>query len=164
MSTAGRVFFTYQGRTASCSGNAVTSADKSTVPTAGHCVKLEGAWHANWAFVPGHHDGQAPYGRWTGGASGGPWFTRFDEATGTGLQSSVNSFTYNFLPNRMYGPCFGTDAQVPLPGRAVLLRPVRRPLPAFDGPEAGSRMQRGGPGHRASPAADLLTTIGRPLF
>ncbi|KUL80748.1 peptidase [Streptomyces sp. NRRL WC-3605] len=203
VSTAGRVFFTYQGRTASCSGNAVTSANKSTVITAGHCVKLEGAWHTDWVFVPGYHDGQAPHGRWTaaktlstpqwtasedinydvgaavvapldgqrltdvvggqglafntgynqrmysfgfpaaapydgekfvycsgttsrdfllsndhgmgcdmtGGASGGPWFTRFDEATGTGLQSSVNSFKYNFLPNRMYGPYFGADAQ-----------------------------------------------------
>ncbi|MGW0826155.1 trypsin-like serine peptidase [Streptomyces sp. NPDC002845] len=201
--TAGRVFFTYQGRTASCSGNAVTSANKSTVITAGHCVKLEGSWHTNWVFVPGYHDGQAPYGTWTasktlatpqwtasedinydigaavvapldgnrltdvvggqglafntgynkamyafgfpaaapydgekfiycsgttyrdflfssdhglncdmtGGSSGGPWFTQFDEATGTGLQSSVNSFKYNFLPTAMYGPYFGADAQ-----------------------------------------------------
>ena len=203
VSTAGRVFFTYQGRTASCSGNAVTSANKSTVLTAGHCVKLDGAWHTNWVFVPGYHDGQSPYGRWTasktlstpqwtasedinydvgaavvapldgqsltdvvggqglafntgytlrmysfgfpaaspydgekfiycsgttnrdfllsndhgmtcnmtGGSSGGPWFTQFNESTGTGLQSSVNSFKYNFFPNRMYGPYFGTDAQ-----------------------------------------------------
>ncbi|MEV5437632.1 peptidase [Streptomyces sp. NPDC052682] len=201
--TAGRVFFTYQGRTASCSGNAVTSANKSTVLTAGHCVKLEGSWHTNWVFVPGYHDGQTPYGTWaasktlstpqwtasedinydigaavvapldgrrltdvvggqgvafntgygkamyafgfpaaapydgqkfiycsgtayrdfllsgdhgltcdmTGGSSGGPWFTHFDEATGTGLQSSVNSFKYNFLPTAMYGPYFGADAQ-----------------------------------------------------
>ncbi|TXS53045.1 peptidase [Streptomyces sp. uw30] len=203
VNTAGRVFFSYQGRTASCSGNAVTSANKSTVITAGHCVKLEGAWHTNWVFVPGYHDGQAPYGRWsasktlstpqwtasedinydvgaavvspldgkrltdvvggqglafntgynlrmysfgfpaaapydgekfiycsgttnrdfllsndhgmncnmTGGASGGPWFTQFNESTGTGLLSSVNSFKYNFRPNRMYGPYFGADAQ-----------------------------------------------------
>ncbi|MGW6547738.1 trypsin-like serine peptidase [Streptomyces massasporeus] len=201
--TAGRVFFSYQGRTASCSGNAVTSANKSTVITAGHCVKLEGSWHTNWVFVPGYHDGQRPYGTWTasktlstpqwtasedinhdigaavvapldgqkltdvvggqglafntgynkamysfgfpaaapydgekfiycsgtttrdfllskdhgltcnmtGGSSGGPWFTQFSEATGTGLQSSVNSFKYNFLPNAMYGPYFGTEAQ-----------------------------------------------------
>lgn len=34
VNTAGRVFFSYQGRTASCSGNAVTSANKSTVITA----------------------------------------------------------------------------------------------------------------------------------
>ncbi|MFF6783384.1 trypsin-like serine peptidase [Streptomyces sp. NPDC012510] len=203
VSTAGRVFFTYQGRTASCSGNAVTSANKSTVITAGHCVRMGGAWHADWVFVPGYHDGQAPYGRWaasktlstpqwtasedinydvgaavvapldgkqltdvvggqglafnsgynvamysfgfpaaspydgqkfiycsgtttrdfllsndhgmtcnmTGGSSGGPWFTQFNESTGTGLLTSVNSFKYNFLPNRMYGPYFGADAQ-----------------------------------------------------
>ncbi|WAZ23660.1 peptidase [Streptomyces cinnabarinus] len=203
VNTAGRVFFTYQGRTASCSGNAVTSANKSTVITAGHCVKLDGAWHTNWVFVPGYHDGQSPYGRWTasktlstpqwtasedinydigaavvaplngqsltdvvggqglafntgynlrmysfgfpaaspyngekfiycsgttnrdfllsndhgmtcnmtGGSSGGPWFTQFNESTGTGLLSSVNSFKYNFFPNRMYGPYFGADAQ-----------------------------------------------------
>ncbi|WP_067482266.1 trypsin-like serine peptidase [Actinomadura hibisca] len=63
--TAGRVFFTYQNRTASCSGDAVTSANKSTVVTAGHCVKLEGAWHTNWVFVPGYNNGSTPYGTWT---------------------------------------------------------------------------------------------------
>ncbi|MGW9429049.1 peptidase [Streptomyces decoyicus] len=201
--TTGRVFFTYQGRTASCSGDAVTSSNKSTVITAGHCVKLGGVWHTNWAFVPGYHDGEAPYGKWpaaktlstpqwtasedinydvgaavvapldgkkltdvvggqglsfnsgyskamyafgfpaaapydgskliycsgttfkdplfsgdhglacnmTGGSSGGPWFTTFDEKTGTGLQSSVNSFGYQFWPNTMFGPYFGDDAK-----------------------------------------------------
>jgi V8-like Glu-specific endopeptidase len=63
--TAGRVFFTYTGRTASCSGDAVTSGNKSVVLTAGHCVKLQGAWHTNWAFVPGYDNGNAPYGTWT---------------------------------------------------------------------------------------------------
>ncbi|MDI3387329.1 peptidase [Streptomyces sp. B-S-A8] len=202
-STAGRVFFTYQGRQASCSGNAVTSANKSTVLTAGHCVKMDGAWHTNWVFVPGYNDGQAPHGKWTaaktlstpqwtasedinydvgaavvnpldgkkltdvvgaqgvafnsgynkkmyafgwpaadpydgselihcsgnsirdfllsndhglscdmtGGSSGGPWFQDFDESTGTGLQASVNSFGYNFLPGYMFGPYFGEDAK-----------------------------------------------------
>lgn len=201
--TVGRVFFTYQGRTASCSGNAVTSANRSTVMTAGHCVKLDGAWHTNWAFVPGYNNGNAPYGTWTarttlatpqwaasedinydvgaavvnllngsaltdvvggqgiafnqargqamyafgypaaspydgtrliycsgvtfndfflsmgigmdcnmtGGASGGPWFLQFSESTGTGIQNSVNSFKYNFFPNWMFGPYFGSDAQ-----------------------------------------------------
>jgi V8-like Glu-specific endopeptidase len=201
--TVGRVFFTYQGRTASCSGDAVTSANKSTVITAGHCVKLDGTWHTNWVFVPGYNNGNAPYGTWaatktlstpqwtasedinydvgaavvgqlngqrltdvvgaqgiafnqargqamyafgypaaapydgtkliycsgtvindfllsndigmncnmTGGSSGGPWFLRFSEASGTGTQNSVNSFKYNFLPNFMFGPYFGTDAQ-----------------------------------------------------
>lgn len=67
--TAGRVFFTYDEngtpRDASCSGNAVTSANKSTVMTAGHCVKLDGNFHTNWTFVPGYDDGEAPYGEWT---------------------------------------------------------------------------------------------------
>ncbi|MFI0354059.1 trypsin-like serine peptidase [Actinomadura sp. 9N407] len=201
--TAGRVFFTYQGRSASCSGDAVTSTNKSTVITAGHCVKLDGAWHTDWVFVPGYDDGARPYGTWTaaqtlatpqwtatedisydvgaavvntldgrrlvdvvggqgiafnqprgqtmyafgypaaapydgskltycsgrvindpllsngigmgcdmtGGSSGGPWFLQFSEASGTGIQNSVNSFKYNFLPTYMFGPYFGTDAQ-----------------------------------------------------
>ncbi len=201
--TTGRVFFKYGGKDASCSGNAVTSDNASTVMTAGHCVKMQGKWHTDWTFVPGYHDGEAPHGKWsagktlttpqwddgedmdydvgaavvkpldgkkltdvvggqglsfnapynstmyafgfpaadpydgekltycsgrafqdfllskdhalscdmTGGASGGPWFTEFDEASGTGLQSSVNSFKYNFMPNAMFGPYFGEDAQ-----------------------------------------------------
>jgi hypothetical protein len=201
--TAGRVFFTFQGQNASCSGDAVTSANKSTVITAGHCVKLEGTWHTNWVFVPGYDNGTRPHGTWTakqtlttpqwnatedlnydvgaavvntldshtlvdavggqgiafnqdrgqnmyafgypaaapydgstltycsgpvindvllsdaigmactmtGGSSGGPWFLEFDEASGTGIQNSVNSFKYTFLPTHMFGPYFGADAQ-----------------------------------------------------
>ena len=67
--TAGRVFFTYQGRQASCTGNAVTSANKSVVLTAGHCVKLDGAFHTDWAFVPAYNNGNAPYGTWTAKAT-----------------------------------------------------------------------------------------------
>ncbi|MEU0571647.1 peptidase, partial [Nonomuraea sp. NPDC005983] len=201
--TTGRVFFTHQGRTASCSGSAVTSANKSVVITAGHCVKLDGAFHSNWVFVPGYNAGNRPFGTWvatrllttqqwnagedvnfdvaaavvaplggrtlvdvvggqglafnqarrqqmhafgfpaaapfdgsrlifcsgrvfddramtrdqgmtcgmTGGSSGGPWFQNFNESTGLGMQNSVNSFTYNFAPNVMFGPYFGTEAQ-----------------------------------------------------
>ena len=47
----------------------------------------------------------------TGGSSGGPWFVDFDEATGTGLQASVNSFGYVFLPGYMFGPYFGAEAE-----------------------------------------------------
>jgi V8-like Glu-specific endopeptidase len=63
--TSGRVFFTFQGRTASCSGNSVTSQNASTVITAGHCVKYQGSWHTNWVFVPAYNNGQAPYGQWS---------------------------------------------------------------------------------------------------
>ncbi|MEU5533714.1 peptidase [Streptomyces sp. NPDC020362] len=203
VTTSGRVFFTFQGRTASCTGNAVTSQNASTVITAGHCVKYQGSWHTNWVFVPGYNNGNAPYGQWsasktlttpqweasedinydvgaavvaplngqkltsvvgaqgvqfnggynkqmyafgfpaaspydgtkliycsgnsskdflfsqdhslgcnmTGGSSGGPWLTGFSEATGAGLQTSVNSFGYTFLPNRMFGPYFGDEAK-----------------------------------------------------
>lgn len=201
--TAGRVFFNFQGQPSSCSGNAVTSNNRSTVMTAGHCVKLQGSFHTNWVFVPAFFQGDDPFGTWTaaqtfitpqwnaneninfdigavvvnplngqrltdvvggqgiafnqprglpmyafgfpaanpydgsrliycsgntfndflftsdigmscnqtGGASGGPWFRSFSEATGTGLQNSVNSFKYIFFPNFMFGPYFGTDGQ-----------------------------------------------------
>ncbi|MEU3162682.1 peptidase [Streptosporangium sp. NPDC006930] len=62
--TAGRVFFTYQGRNASCSASAVTSENKSTVITAGHCVRMGGAFHGNWVFVPGYQNGDRPHGTW----------------------------------------------------------------------------------------------------
>ncbi|MFI6182654.1 trypsin-like serine peptidase [Nonomuraea sp. NPDC051191] len=63
--TVGRVFFTTaEGGTASCSGTAVTSANQSVVMTAGHCVKLNGAAHRNWVFVPGFDDGRRPFGTW----------------------------------------------------------------------------------------------------
>ncbi|MEU0478498.1 peptidase [Streptosporangium sp. NPDC006013] len=62
--TTGRVFFTYQGRNASCSANAVTSENRSTVITAGHCVRMGGAFHSNWVFVPGYENGNRPYGTW----------------------------------------------------------------------------------------------------
>ncbi|MEV4176675.1 peptidase [Nonomuraea sp. NPDC049709] len=62
--TTGRVFFTTQGRNASCSGTAVTSANKSVVMTAGHCVKMNGAFHTNWVFVPGYAGGNRPFGTW----------------------------------------------------------------------------------------------------
>lgn len=201
--TAGRIFFLFNGAKASCSGNAVTSGNRSVVITAGHCVKYQGGWHTNWVFVPGYDNGNAPYGQWaakstmttaqweagedinydvgaavvnpiqgrrltdvvggqgiafnqargqrmhsfgypaaspydgarliycagtaftdvllsddnglscdmTGGSSGGPWFIGFDESTGAGVQNSVNSFGYNFLPGYMFGPYFGAEAQ-----------------------------------------------------
>ncbi|MEV5413700.1 peptidase [Thermopolyspora sp. NPDC052614] len=66
--TAGRVFFTLnengRARTASCSGTAVTSANRSVVITAGHCVKSGGRFHTNWVFVPGFNNGNRPFGTW----------------------------------------------------------------------------------------------------
>lgn len=62
----GRVFFTLGGANYSCSGNAVSSANRSTVATAGHCLNEgPGAFATNFIFVPEYKDGVAPYGRWS---------------------------------------------------------------------------------------------------
>jgi len=46
----------------------------------------------------------------TGGSSGGPWYSGFDEATGSGVATSVNSFKYTADPTTMYGPYLGDQA------------------------------------------------------
>jgi V8-like Glu-specific endopeptidase len=63
--TTGRVFFTTSaGAPGWCSGAAVTSANRSVVVTAGHCLK-HGGWSTKVAFVPGYRNGMAPHGTWT---------------------------------------------------------------------------------------------------
>lgn len=49
----------------------------------------------------------------TGGSSGGPWFSGYDETTGLGTLTSVNSFKYNLGPqsDRMFGPYLGSVVQ-----------------------------------------------------
>ncbi|MFD5822045.1 trypsin-like serine peptidase [Nesterenkonia xinjiangensis] len=44
----------------------------------------------------------------TGGSSGGPWFLGTGSA---GAQNSVNSYGYTFLPDVMFGPYFGAEAE-----------------------------------------------------
>ncbi|MDH3308963.1 MAG: trypsin-like peptidase domain-containing protein, partial [Acidimicrobiia bacterium] len=48
----------------------------------------------------------------TGGSSGGPWFTGFNESTGTGTLTSVNSFKYRGgkFKGYMFGPYLGSYA------------------------------------------------------
>jgi V8-like Glu-specific endopeptidase len=61
----GKVFFTRPGSgNFVCSGTAVDANNQSTVITAGHCVRFEGNWSTNFAFVPGYQDGNRPYGTW----------------------------------------------------------------------------------------------------
>lgn len=65
VSTNGKVFFTDGGVDYACSGTAITSVSESVVWTAGHCVNDgPGDFHANWTFVPGYRDGDAPFGSW----------------------------------------------------------------------------------------------------
>lgn len=66
--THGRVFFRANGMSWTCSATVVTSENRSVVFTAGHCVHQgasRGSWATKWVFVPGYHDGSAPYGKWT---------------------------------------------------------------------------------------------------
>jgi hypothetical protein len=61
----GKVFFSdpSDGNDYVCSGTAVTSPNGSLVWTAGHCVFLF-AWHTNFVFIPGYHNGDAPFEEW----------------------------------------------------------------------------------------------------
>jgi hypothetical protein len=44
----------------------------------------------------------------TGGSSGGPWLGAFDEATGVGALSSLNSYGYQGV-QAMFGPKFNQN-------------------------------------------------------
>jgi V8-like Glu-specific endopeptidase len=46
----------------------------------------------------------------TGGASGGPWFSDFDEGSGSGTQRSLNSYRYQGV-KAIYGPKFNAKTQ-----------------------------------------------------
>lgn len=66
VSHIGKVFFTLGGQDYVCSGNALVSANESTVATAGHCVNEgPGSYASRWIFVPAYVNGSAPYGEWT---------------------------------------------------------------------------------------------------
>lgn len=62
----GKVFFTMGKYDYVCSGNAVTSANKSTVATAGHCIhEGPGDFVTNFVFAPAYDNGPSSYGVWT---------------------------------------------------------------------------------------------------
>ncbi|GAB3619434.1 MULTISPECIES: trypsin-like serine peptidase [Glutamicibacter] len=63
VSHIGKVFFTLGGQDYVCSGNAVVSANESTVSTAGHCLNEgPGAFATRWIFAPAYENGNTPYG------------------------------------------------------------------------------------------------------
>jgi V8-like Glu-specific endopeptidase len=79
--TTGKIFFTLAGVDYVCSGSAVTSADASTVATAGHCVNEgPGGYASRLMFVPGYRAGTAPYGTFvaTAMATTDGWAARGD--------------------------------------------------------------------------------------
>lgn len=84
----GKVFFTMGGVNYVCSGNAVVSANKSTVSTAGHCVNEgPGTFVTNFVFVPGYDNGSAPMGKWPAKALYAPkqWSSGGDISYDTGF-------------------------------------------------------------------------------
>jgi len=88
VSHIGKVFFTLGGANYVCSGNAVTSANRSTVATAGHCVNEgPGAYATNFIFVPEYENGNAPYGKWAAKALYAPtqWVNNGDMTYDTGF-------------------------------------------------------------------------------
>ncbi|GHF26008.1 MULTISPECIES: trypsin-like serine peptidase [Streptomyces] len=60
----GPLFYTGQGDPAhGCTAGVVHSPSGNLLVTAAHCVHADG-FRTDIAFVPGYHDGQAPYGVW----------------------------------------------------------------------------------------------------
>ena len=47
-----------------CSATAMVSQNRSVIFTAGHCVRLGGAWAKKLVFVPAYQYGQRPFGAW----------------------------------------------------------------------------------------------------
>jgi hypothetical protein len=66
--TVGRLFFVDRGEDSSCTATLVTSANRATAVTAGHCVHgfdligNDPQWTSKLLFVPGFRDGAMPYG------------------------------------------------------------------------------------------------------
>ena len=94
----GKVFFTLAGANYVCSGNSISSGNKSTVSTAGHCVNEgPGAFATKFTFVPAYLNGAAPYGKWTAKALYAP--TQWSSAgnmqydTGFAVMSTLNGQT-----------------------------------------------------------------------
>ncbi len=62
----GKIFFTLGGTDYVCSGATVDGRSADVAVTAAHCTSNGGgAWATNWTFVPGYHNGNAPYGTYT---------------------------------------------------------------------------------------------------
>ncbi len=93
--TTGKVFFTLGGSDYVCSGSSVSSTNKDTVLTAGHCVhEGPGSFATNFAFVPAYNNGSRPYGTFTARRllTTNAWATRgdFNYDVGFALMNSLN--------------------------------------------------------------------------
>ncbi|MFC0549068.1 trypsin-like serine peptidase [Kutzneria chonburiensis] len=146
--TVGRLFFTDHGEDASCTATVVDSANRSTVVTAGHCVNNtdllgdNNAWNANVLFIPGYHDGQAPYGRFVG---------RLGVADATWLQNDQqNAVKYD--PYDQAFDVLNPNAQ----GRRVQDAVDAAQHIGFDRPGSSDQFQFGYPRASTDPARENL--------
>lgn len=71
----GRLFFTWLGKPASCSGSVIDTRSQRLVLTAGHCVHYAGIWSRRMIFVPGYQNGRRPFGSYRARTlwTTGPW-------------------------------------------------------------------------------------------
>jgi V8-like Glu-specific endopeptidase len=74
-SAVGRLFFTWLGRPASCSGSVIDTRSQRLVLTAGHCLNYLGVWSRRMMFAPDYEEGWRPYGSYRAHAlwTTGPW-------------------------------------------------------------------------------------------
>ncbi|GAA1563173.1 hypothetical protein GCM10009789_15290 [Kribbella sancticallisti] len=81
-STAGKVFFSYNGLNYVCSASTINNNYKNLIITAGHCVHggAGGGWHANIVFAPSYYNGQSSAGlwNWTGARTFNSWINSSD--------------------------------------------------------------------------------------
>ncbi|MFC5380350.1 hypothetical protein [Aquipuribacter nitratireducens] len=139
VATTGKVFFTLGGSNYVCSGSAVTSANESTVLTAGHCLhEGPGDFATNWAFVPAYADGARPYGT----------FVATDLHTTTQWESS-GDFSYDV----------GFAVVAPV-GGATLTDTVGAQGITFSAPRSESRYAFGYPAARPYDGSDLVHCAG----
>lgn len=132
-STAGKVFFSYQGNDYVCSASAINNDAKNLIITAGHCVhggSGEG-WHSNIAFAPAYYDGDLPYGlwNWQEARTFNGWINdsnfSYDQAfvtvrpsNGENLIHVVggNGLSYGYSPEQQNVRIFGWPAEDPYDG------------------------------------------------
>ncbi|WP_458779247.1 trypsin-like serine peptidase [Arthrobacter sp. D3-16] len=106
VSHIGKVFFTIGTTNFVCSGNAVTSNNKSTVATAGHCViNGPGQEATKFTFVPAYDNGAAPYGKWAARALYTPigWSSKGDMTFDTGFAVMEQDIHGRFLTDVVGG-------------------------------------------------------------
>lgn len=130
----GKVFFTLGGSNYVCSANAVSSANESTVATAGHCLNEgPGTFATRFTFVPAYQNGSAPYGQWTATELHAPtnWtsggditydtgFAVVSSTTGVSLSDTVGASGVAFNDDRgLTYSAFGYPAASPFTGETL---------------------------------------------